>query len=267
MLSTDTTDGFKVFGESDERYKIKGGNQSLIDKLAEKLNDEVKYNHQLVAIRKVNNLYEMEFKDGTKTTSEFVIIAIPFSALRNVKIEVPMPEEKKQVISELGYGTNGKVFLGFKSRKWREKGYAGYLFNEKIHNGWDNSQLQNNNTGEGGYTIFLGGNDGANVDASATTKYLEVMNSVFGPMDYNDKASTFNWTKNQFALGSYSCYLKGQWMTISGNEFTAVDKIHFAGEHCSEDFQGYMNGGAETGRRAATDIMNAIIENKKKQTK
>jgi monoamine oxidase len=267
MLSVDTEDGFKVFGESDERYKIKGGNQALIDKISDKLKDEIKYNHELVAIRKVKDKYEMEFKDGTKTSSEFVLISIPFTALRNVKFEFDLPAEKKQVIDELGYGTNGKVFLGFKSRQWREQGYAGYLFNETIQNGWDNSQMQNNNTGECGYTVFIGGDQGAKVDSSNVPQYLEVLNKVFDKLEYNQKSSVFNWTKNPFARGSYSCFLKGQWMTISGNEYTAVDKIHFAGEHCSEDFQGYMNGGAETGRRAAADIISLLKNSNNTNTK
>lgn len=41
MLSTDTKEGFKVYGDSDERYKIKGGNDLLISKLAEKFDSKI----------------------------------------------------------------------------------------------------------------------------------------------------------------------------------------------------------------------------------
>lgn len=64
-----------------------------------------------------------------------------------------------------------------------------------------------------------------------------------------------HWPGYQFTLGSYSCYKVNQWTTIAGAEFESVDNLHFAGEHCSYDFQGYMNGGAETGRRAAEEIL------------
>jgi monoamine oxidase len=30
---------------------------------------------------------------------------------------------------------------------------------------------------------------------------------------------------------------------------------HFAGEHCSINFQGFMEGGAEEGRRAAKEVI------------
>jgi len=35
-------------------------------------------------------------------------------------------------------------------------------------------------------------------------------------------------------------------------------RIHFAGEHCSYNYQGFMEGGAETGLAAANQIIAAI---------
>ena len=34
--------------------------------------------------------------------------------------------------------------------------------------------------------------------------------------------------------------------------------IHFAGEHCSTDFQGFMEGGASEGIRAADEVLDAL---------
>jgi monoamine oxidase len=31
--------------------------------------------------------------------------------------------------------------------------------------------------------------------------------------------------------------------------------VHFAGEHCSQDYQGYIEGGAVEGIRAANEIV------------
>ena len=36
--------------------------------------------------------------------------------------------------------------------------------------------------------------------------------------------------------------------------------LFLAGEHCSAKFQGFMNGGAETGRMAAEGIIDAVQE-------
>ena len=54
---------------------------------------------------------------------------------------------------------------------------------------------------------------------------------------------------------SYACYLPGQWTTICSAEGDRVDKLHFCGEHTSVDFQGYMEGGCESGTRVADEIL------------
>ena len=37
-----------------------------------------------------------------------------------------------------------------------------------------------------------------------------------------------------------------------------IGNILFAGEHCSEDFQGFMNGGAQTGKDVALGLLEKI---------
>jgi monoamine oxidase len=38
-------------------------------------------------------------------------------------------------------------------------------------------------------------------------------------------------------------------------EYARQGNCHFAGEHTSIDFQGYINGAVETGQRAVADIL------------
>jgi monoamine oxidase len=44
----------------------------------------------------------------------------------------------------------------------------------------------------------------------------------------------------------------------AGYERIAQGNLHFAGEHTSVDFQGYMNGGAEEGQRAGNEVLTAL---------
>ena len=60
---------------------------------------------------------------------------------------------------------------------------------------------------------------------------------------------------NPFSLGSYSYWKVGQYTLFSGAEGAPSGNCHFAGEHCSTSFQGYMEGGASEGIRAATEII------------
>jgi len=54
---------------------------------------------------------------------------------------------------------------------------------------------------------------------------------------------------------SYSYFKPGQYTGFSGYEKVRQGNIHFAGEHCSQDFQGYMEGGASEGIRAANEVL------------
>jgi monoamine oxidase len=56
-------------------------------------------------------------------------------------------------------------------------------------------------------------------------------------------------------LGSYACWKVGQYTLFSGYEGMRQGNIHFASEHCSINFQGFMEGGAQEGTRAANEIL------------
>ena len=110
------------------------------------------------------------------------------------------------------------------------------------------------------YSIFLGGDSGRQLDESLAIKYMEKLEQVFpGSKDrFSGEKAIYNWSTSSLVEGSYSAYKVGQWTSIAGQEKTPVDNIFFAGEHCSEDFQGYMNGGAESGRLAAEDVIKKV---------
>ena len=59
-------------------------------------------------------------------------------------------------------------------------------------------------------------------------------------------------------LCSYSYWKIGQYTGFSGYEGVSQGAIHFAGEHCSQDFQGFMEGGASEGVRAAREVVHAL---------
>jgi monoamine oxidase len=74
----------------------------------------------------------------------------------------------------------------------------------------------------------------------------------------NQLLHKFSWQDYYFNMGSYTSYQVGQWTAFGGVEKEPEGNIFFAGEHCSILFQGYMNGGAQTGRIAAEKVVEKI---------
>jgi monoamine oxidase len=180
---------------------------------------------------------------------------------------VELPPVKRKAINELAYGANAKVMVGFRSRPWENQGYSGATYSdEQFQLAWANSYLQRGT--EGGLTLYSGGKlahaagEGRAEDVAA--KLLTGIERAYpGTLqERNGKVSRFHWPTYTWTKGSYSCYRPGQWTTIAGAEGLPVGNLFFAGEHCSYDFQGYMNGAAQTGADVAKAVMAAVSQPK-----
>ena len=259
---------FLPFGDSDERFKVIGGNDQITQGLAQMLGNQIRYEHKLRAVRENSNKsLTLTFDENGATreeTFDIVIMAIPFSVLREIDIQMELPALKRRMIHELGYGTNAKFILETQSRTWRQAGYRGYLFNERIHNGWDSAQMQLNNEGAGTFTCYYGGERGKNAakgtEQDQLAHILPTLDAAF-PGTRNSltgKMELAHWTANPFVRGSYSCLKPGQVTAFEGVAFAPVRRLYFAGEHCSTDYWGFMNGAAETGRKVAEKVLRKI---------
>ncbi len=267
LIGLDTSKGFSIFGESDERYKVRGGNQRVVDELAMRLDSAIEREHSLVAVRSRGSGYNLTFhRKGSASLdvdADFVVMTIPFSVLRGVEINVELPPVKRRAINELGYGTNAKLLMGFKSPVWRDRGFSGnILADQPFQLGWDNGRLQGK--AQAGFTFYSGGKSGIRVGegtpAEQVQRLLPGLSAAFPGVEAqgNGHVERFHWPSFPHSRGSYACYRPGQWTTIRGAEGESIGNLYFAGEHCSRDFQGFMNGAAETGREAAEGIVAAV---------
>lgn len=252
---------------SNERYKIEGGNQHLTKLMAADLDKPVQYGYELKKVKSINDQYRVFFtqKDGKTFSADYdiVLFALPFSILRNVELDVPLPAWKKEVIDQHGYGNNSKLVLGFKERFWNKNGLSGDILTDtKLQGGWDSSLLQPGKVGS--ISIYKGGNEAVILgDGSLQDQvdiHLPLLNDALpgASENYNNKAIRMVWPSNPYSKASYTCYLLGQYTTLYGKQIIPVDNMYFAGEHCSIDYWGYMEGGAETGKAAALQIAKKV---------
>jgi monoamine oxidase len=259
---------YELFGDGHEVMKIKGGSQHLTDMMYEKIKENVKLKHQLISINKKSSGYDLSFKSNEvvkKIHADYVVLAIPFSILRTLNLNIEMPLEKRKCIDEIGYGNSCKFIMGMNSKPWRSAGKQGYTFSDiSFGCGWDSSQSQSQN--EGSFTVFAGGKFGDGIYEKSKEEliadFVPGLDTIYPgtKKSYTNKNIKYCWEKNPHIRGGYSSFKKGQWSTLAGWEGEPVGDIYFAGEHVSRDFQGYMNGGAQTGRFAAEKIGAKILK-------
>ncbi len=253
---------FAAIADSDERYAIESGNVTLTETLAARLKDQIEYDQFLEAISTNGQGYSLHFQGGTTVKADAVVIAVPFTMLRNVEIKLDLPKEKQMAIQSLGYGTNAKAVLGFNERAWKKHGFSGGLSTEKSLVGWEHTYMQNNNTGPCGYTVFLGGAPGKNLQIDQVDGFLDLLDAAYPgcKATHNGKRFIFNWSTNLYVKGSYTCYRPGQWTSFGGAEAEPIGNLYFAGEHCSLESQGFMNGAVESGKKAAAAVISKMAK-------
>jgi monoamine oxidase len=88
-------------------------------------------------------------------------------------------------------------------------------------------------------------------------KFLAQLETIYPGIrnQWNGRATLSTPWRDPLLNCSYSYWKPGQYVGFSGYEGVAQGNIHFGGEHCSQDFQGYMEGGAQEGARAAGEIL------------
>ena len=264
MIDTDPNE-FKIFGESDERYHVHEGNDAIVRALGDKLSDAIETNTVLESVdRRADGTYVCSLRRGsssTQATAPQVILATPFTLLREVRMNVDLPAQKRRAIAELGYGTNAKLMIGFSSRVWRttHRTNGSVLTDLPFQLVWETSRAQSGNAGI--LTNFTGGAHGMELregsDAEQAAKLVADLERVFPGVSATRagmKQVRFHWPTHPWTKGSYASYLTGQRTAFGGVEGESVDGLYFAGEHCSRYAQGFMEGGCETGETAAKAI-------------
>jgi monoamine oxidase len=271
LLKADTSEGFQLFGDSDESKRIKSGSSSLPNALAKALEGKVRINkgHRLVKIAQVGSNMMLSFAiDGSSKSLKFtrVICTLPFTMLRQVDgvKALALGQKKQEAISQLGYGNNAKVMYGFTERWWRNPAAKlparsnGSIFTDlPLQCTWESSRGQ---AGESGIlTNFLGGAGAKPFTTERFDKFREELNRVLPGIagKFDGQRALMNWPEYKFTRGSYTCPLVGQYtslLKVTG-EPELDGRLIFAGEHTSGDFSGFMNGAVQSGNRAAKEVL------------
>jgi len=277
-------DGFHIYGDSNERYHIRGGNELLTDAIAARLPaGMIRLDSRLEAISRAHGgpvtLTIATDSGRERHVFDRVILTLPFTRLRHVDYHsAGFSSVKRLAIEQLAYGRHTKIHVPFKERFWHGRGpwlgvSDGTVFTDlNFQNTWDTTRGQ---PGKSGILVaYLGG--AAAVAAAADAPYTTTVESpktqrsvaaFLGQIDrifpgiakqYAGNATAGSAFIDPYIGGSYSVWTVGQLTAFGGVEGRPEGSIHFAGEHTSLEQQGFMEGGASTGLRAAHEVLMAV---------
>jgi monoamine oxidase len=281
--------GWWVYGKSDERWKVVGGNQQIALAQAAELGiDRVALGYSFLGARRtVNGRVSLEFQTGARrevVTVDRVVLALPLGVMKRIKSSggfagsgFETDVRKMGSIDALGFGADNKLQLQIRDRFWTKPGIWGNSNGESYSDtGYQEAWAVT--VGQPGATGIINNYTGGDVsrqlnpavpfsdtNSASGGEYVRAAARAFlgqiervhpGMTDrWTGKAMLSVWHVNPYSWGAYAYYPPGYCERYCTYERVAARPFHFAGEHVSQEAQGYIEGGAIEGIRAAQEIV------------
>jgi monoamine oxidase len=270
LLGYNTPGQFTLFGSSNEKYHVRGGNDRIVSTLAYVLDAQIRTGMALTsATRTPGGRYALTFAGGSSVTVDKVVFALPFSMMKaGAPVDISgagFSALKTLAIEELAMGSNSKLNVQFTDRHWTSRPLRnnGDSFADTGYQAtWEVSRAQPGK--EGILVAYSGGNHadtfGVGTPVERAVEFLGQIEPVLPGIStkFNGRATVDFWRGNPLVRGSYAFWGVGQYTRFAGVEGAQEGNAHFCGEHTSIDSQGYLNGAVETGERAAREVLSDL---------
>jgi monoamine oxidase len=261
---------------ADERWHVRGGNDLVTSELADGLPPgALTLESPLEAMReRADGAYELRFGGvAAPVVADVVVLAVPFSTLRFVDLDdAGFGAERLGAIRGLGMGSDVKLLVQYAQRpaafEVEGRTWSGGMDHTDPHfQTWESSAAEPGRSGL--VTIYAGGRTGESWAADEphappadtfAAEYVGLVDAVVpGTAErYTGRAWLDLWTHDPWTNGAFAAFLPGQYTRFWGFTGRAEGRVHFAGEHTSTHSQGYLNGGVESGQRAAIEVLREL---------
>lgn len=250
-------------------YHIRGGNDGLPKALAEAVGaDNIRLGHKVVKLAMSEGQVEVTAMsaDGEEVlTADYVVCTLPFPLLTKVTLEPQFPADKMDAIQNAYLMNAGRGYIQTKTRFWKDEGIGGRQIvqtNGPVERFWDISEVQDVSSEKGmigSYTMAQNADAYCGLTQAEREEYTLTHTEAFFPQIREQRVAFFHycWREDEWALGAWTDTLPGRWSTFAIGR-RVEGRVHFAGEHTSA-WAGWMEGGVESGKRAAREIVERAV--------
>lgn len=235
--------------------KIAGGNSQLPEQLADALSSPIHLHKVVEEVRSSDAGVTVFCADGSSFNADYALLTLPFSVLRQVKIEPPLEGNQKEAVEELPYTRITKVYFSVQNA-WEDDGYPLEM--------WTDSFLEQifSVKDEVGIQGFVAWANGDNADKLARLSNQEIEHTAKAQLQQMRPAmaESFNisrvirWGSDRFSLGAYSHFAPGQITQWADEMARPWHRIHFAGEHTA-----IASGGMEAALESAERVVQELL--------
>jgi len=242
-----------------EYLKIRGGSDLLPHSFynSSALNNKIYLGVPVTSIHQQNNNVTVQTSNGNQFIADRVLCTVPITVLNKIQFTPPLSPEKQTAMNGgYRYAPSTRVYMQFQNRFWE---------NESL-NGWGNSDIPEeiwqptwDLAGSTGIIMsYLRWTAAEEMDALSEEERINYILSrwenIFpGAASSLQSGMSQSWAEEEWSKGAWASPTGSQDAALANHIGLAEDRIHFAGEHASDD-HGWMQGALFSGLRAAAEI-------------
>ncbi|MUG97375.1 FAD-dependent oxidoreductase [Scytonema sp. UIC 10036] len=250
-----------TLGASGCNMRVRGGSSRLVDALAKVLGDRV---HIKTPVRRIkqteNNLVTVSIETANglvEASAHNVIVAIPWSVLRQIPIDAPLTNSQQVAIFHLPYGSLVKTLLQYPYRFWSKPNLGITLLDAEYQVMWEPSFAQMGT--ERILSCFSGGSRSRELSENAVERAIATVRTVYPEAPQILTSRSYDWSADEWAKGAYCYFRPGDLARFDPHLTQRAGQIFFAGEHTAPvEYRGYMEGAIRSGHRAAQQVLESL---------
>ena len=245
-----------------EYLKIRGGSDLLPHAFSNSnvLNNKIYLGAPVSFIQQGSNSVTVQTSNGNQFTADRVLCTVPLTVLSKIQFTPSLSSEKQTAMNGgYRYAPSTRVYMQFQNRFWGNESLSGWGNSDIPEEIWQPTWDLSGPTGI--IMSYLRWTPAENMDALSEQERINyVLNrweNIFpGATNNLESGVSQSWAQEEWSQGAWASPTSSQDAALASYIGLAEGRIHFAGEHASDD-HGWMQGALFSGLRAATEINEA----------
>jgi monoamine oxidase len=249
--------GLERYWIESESHRLRGGSQGLAVRLADEIgSDRISLGCPAIEIDTDGRPAKVRDGLGVIHEADDVVLAIPPTTWERIRFRPELPASLRPQMGHVA-----KFLAVVRRRFWEASGMAPTALTDgEVGLTWDGTDGQGERDPLSCLVAFSGGPAAAvlrNRDPEERVSgYSSQLEAIFKGFETSQLRSRFpDWTGDPWTGAGYSFPAPGEVTTIGPILHRGTGRLHFAGEHASPAFVGYMEGALDSGVRVAKQLL------------
>lgn len=249
--------GVAEYWTKTESYRCVGGSQVLASRLAAAMtNGRIHLDCPVTRITSSDDKITVRLHDGREFDFDDVILSVPPSVWSRIEFDPPLPKDLQPQM-----GSTTKFISAVSQPYWKSQRNPDMMTDTILGMTWEGGSACDSD--EGILVSFAGGTLADQIHALPFVDQTATLRSKFeeilpGYTQHHVKSEVIDWIGDPWTQGGYSFPPPARFLQQARQMSQGFGRLHFAGEHASFGFMGFMEGGLHSGISVAARIAQRV---------